>query len=307
MKFDQAIYRKEDESRSINVEDIIREVDYEDVIENLYCPHIGCNAKLQYNQKSNGNDYLSKRKGEFHSDNCPLDDGYVNVRTISFIQDENGRVSDQGVDRRKDDAMNALDDFFNPPEPKERKPYKPRARKKEADKDDENVTIEVKEGRRIKYDPTAQIVDNTSEESTYEPPFYQRRIHQMTKKDQGKNLKTSAKIERIVIREEQQRAKIFGSFEGTEAIFEITPIFFNSSRRNLQSSELMGYLKVLKKYIENSTNNLYLTTLCQSEKFETSNIVLFIYEPDFMGFQFIGGRRFKTLTDLIIAIQTNVI
>lgn len=309
MKFDEAVYRKDGIEKIIPLEEIIRQKDYEDTINNLFCPHAGCFAKLQYNKKSNGNDYLSKKIGYSHGEDCPVDDANILVRTISFIQEENGRLSNEGIDRRKDDAMNVLENFFSPPEPKEKKPYKPRQNKKEADESEQDATIEVKQGRRIKYDPTADIVKNDSDADvkTYEPPFYQRLLHQITNKDQGKDLKTSAKIERMVIHEEQQRAQIYGSFEKVDVVFEITPTFFVNSRRSLVASELIGYLKGLKRYIESTDKDLYITTLCQSHKFDPSELVLFIYEPDFMGFQFIKGRRFKSLTDVFIAIETGII
>lgn len=308
-KFEEAVYRKNGIEKVIPFEEIIKQKDYEDTINNLFCPHPGCFAKLQYNQKSNDGDYLSKKIGYSHNEKCPLNEENILVKTISFIQEENGRLSNEGIDRRKDEAMDTLDDFFSPPEPKEKKTYKPRKNKKEADDGEEDATIEIKRGRKIKYDPEADIVsvDPESEVKTYEPPFYKRYLHQITVKDKGKNLKTSAKIERIVVNEQRERAQIYGVFENVKVIFEITPTFFTNSRRGLVASELAGYLRILKNYIESSKKELYLTTLCQSHDINPSNLILFIYEPDFMGFQFIKGRRFKNLTDVVIAIQTKII
>lgn len=308
-KFNEAVYRKDGIERVIPLEEIIKQADYEDTINHLFCPYEGCFAKLQYNQKSNDGDYLSKKIGYSHDEKCPLNEENISVRTISFIQEENGRLSNEGIDRRKNEAMDSLDDFFNPPEPKEKKPYVPRKNKVEADEEDKDATIEIKQGRKIKYDPEADIVrvDPESEIRTLEPPFYKRNLHQITSNDKGKNLKTSAKIERVNINEKEQRAQIYGVFENVQVTFEITPTFFTNSRRGLVASELVGYLKILKNYVESSNKELYLTTLCQSHKIDPNDLILFIYEPDFMGFQFILGRRFKTLTDVVIAIQTKAI
>ncbi len=98
-----------------------------------------------------------------------------------------------------------------------------------------------------------------------------------------------------------------GSLEGQQVIFELPPDFFTDTRRGIATSQLMEYLQILKRYISSKKVSLYLTTLCQSHKIDKRELVLFIYEPDFMSFQFIRGRKFKTLTDVIAAISTGVI
>ncbi len=130
MKFEQAVYKNGKELRVIQLRDIISEKNFETVIEHLYCPHDGCNAQLVYNRRANGNNYLSKRIGVAHVDGCDYEAGTVPVKTVTFFLDENGRLSNKGISRRKADAMNALDDLIDPPVTETRNPTKPRPRPK---------------------------------------------------------------------------------------------------------------------------------------------------------------------------------
>lgn len=310
MKFEQAIYRNDKEIRILQLRDIISENNFDTVIENLYCPHEGCYAKLVYNRRTDGNNYLSKRIGASHVDGCAYESGTSPVRTVTFFLDENGRLSNKGITRRKNDAMKALDDLVDPPAVGPRKPTKPRPRPRTKD-DEENgeVKVEEKIARRIKYNPNAPIVDVSldDEVSVYEPPFLQRNLHQISNKDAYKNLKTSAKIENIEINKNDNRAKIMGSLEGQQVTFELPPDFFTDTRRGIASSQLIEYLQILKEYIFSKKVSLYLTTLCQSHEIDIDKLVLFIYEPDFMSFQFIRGRKFKSLTGVVAAISRNAI
>lgn len=305
--FNEAIYRKGKVSKVIKLEDIIhQEGDFDDLITHLHCPHEGCTARLVYNRKSNGNNYLSKKINSPHILGCPYDRGTVPVKTTSFFQDENGRLSSEGINRRKNQAMSALDDFIDPPKVDHGK-IKPKPKPRPVIVDENDVgekTTEASQVRRLVYDPKGPIVENNPEEGkkTYEPYFYQRYLHQISVKDQGENLKVSAKIEKVNIDSKELRAKIEGSFEGVQVTFELTPVFFNSGRRGLAATQLLEYIEILKSYIEKSKKDLYITTLCQSHKIDLDDLVLYIYEPDFMGFQFIRGKKFKNLSGLISAI-----
>ncbi|AKZ47317.1 MULTISPECIES: hypothetical protein [Enterococcus] len=310
MKFEQAVYINGEESRTIQLRDIILEKNFETIIENLYCPYGGCNAQLVYNRRADGNNYLSKRIGVSHIEGCEYESGTIPVKSVTFFLDENGRLSDKGISRRKTDAMKALDDFIDPPKELPRKATKPRPiRQKKGGNESGDAKIEEKIARRIKYDPNAPIIDVDSEDdvSIYEPPFLQRNLNQISTKDAYKNLKTSAKLKKIVVNENENRAKIYGSLLNQQVIFELTPDFFTDTRRRIAATQLMEYLQILNKYITSKDVALYLTTLCQSHEINIEKLSLFIYEPDFMSFQFIRGSRFKRLSDIVVAINTKAI
>lgn len=310
MKFEQAVYRNGEKSKIIQLRDIILEKDFETITEHLYCPYEGCGARLVYNRRTNGNNYLSKLISASHIDGCEYENGTVPNKTVTFFLDENGRLSNKGISRRKADAMNALDDLFDPPVVRPSKPTKPRARpQKSPDITNGKEKKEEKIVRRIKYDPSAPIITVGSEDTVrvYEPQFFQRNLHQISNKDSYKNLKTSALIEKITINEKENYAEIMGSLNDRKVVFVLPPDFFTDTRRGITTSQLMEYLEILKEYIFLKKERLYITVLCQSHKINTSKLVLFIYEPDFMSFQFIRGKRFKTLTDIIAAISTGAI
>ena len=109
MKFEQALYMNGNESRIIQLRSIILEKNFEEVIANLYCPYDGCNARLVYNRRGDGNNYLSKRIGDSHVEGCEYDSEIISVKYTTVFLDENGRLSDKGILRRKMEAMNAFD------------------------------------------------------------------------------------------------------------------------------------------------------------------------------------------------------
>lgn len=310
MKFEQALYMKGKESRIIQLRSIILEKNFEEVIENLYCPYEGCNARLVYNRRGNGNNYLSKHIGDLHVEGCEYDSEMIPVKSTKVFLDENGRLSDKGISRRKLEAMNAFDDFIDPPKEKTRKPTKPSPRKK---KQRENKLrdefIEERAVKRIKYDPDAPAIDVNRQDNSNirEPAFLQRNLNQISIKDVGKNLRTSAKLEKIVINESENRAQIYGSLREQRVIFELPPSFFTSEERRTSSVQLVEFLKILNGYITSKNVDLFITTLCQSHDINVEKLALFIYEPEFMSFQFIRGKRFKTLSEVVIAITTKSI
>ena len=129
-------------------------------------------------------------------------------------------------------------------------------------------------------------------------------MNQISTKDAGKNLKTSAKLEKIVINESANRAQIYGRLKEQRVTFELPPSFFTSAVRRISSAQLMEFLKILNEYITSKDVDLYITTLCQSKEINIEKLTLFIYEPDFMSFHFVRGQRFKTLSEVAIAITT---
>lgn len=307
MKFERALHINQEEQRMILFDDIIHEENFEEVIEQLYCPHEGCEAKLVYNRRSTGKAYLSKRKGVSHISGCDYENDGVTERTAAIYIEENGRLSNTGIMRRKKDAMNALDDLLEPLKDDEKKAKNtPRARQKTVNS---NSSDESKVIIQIKYDPNSSSVsgsENDRGENVYEPPFLQRNLHQISSKDAGKNLKTSAKIDSIMVDEANNQASIFGSLNGQKVTFVLPPAFF-SNPIEVNADQMQEFLKILERYITSDSRELYLTTLCQSIDINMDDLKLFIYEPSFMAFQFIRGRKFKSLSDVVAAISTKAI
>ncbi len=307
MKFEQALYMNGNESRIIQLRSIILEKNFEEVIANLYCPYDGCNARLVYNRRGDGNNYLSKRIGDSHVEGCEYDSEIISVKYTTVFLDENGRLSDKGILRRKMEAMNAFDNFIDPPKEEARKPTNPNPRtRKKRENESRDKTLEEKTVKRIKYDPDAPTIDVNRQDnsSIREPSFLQRILNQISTKDAGKNLKTSAKLEKIVINESANRAQIYGRLKEQRVTFELPPSFFTSAVRRISSAQLMEFLKILNEYITSKDVDLYITTLCQSKEINIEKLTLFIYEPDFMSFHFVRGQRFKTLSEVAIAITT---
>ncbi|MFC7054409.1 hypothetical protein ACFQOY_13740 [Enterococcus alcedinis] len=119
MKFDEALVVIDGVEESIKREDILRREDFLIVIDNLFCPEQGCGAKLVYNRRSTGLVYLSKHRSYEHDANCPrLEDEETGVRSITEYVEVNGGLSSKGIDRRKNDSIQVLFDYFNPPEKK---------------------------------------------------------------------------------------------------------------------------------------------------------------------------------------------
>lgn len=122
LKFDVALLRINGEEEYIDREDILRRSDFLEVIENLYCPEKGCNAKLVYNRRSTGVVYLSKHKSYEHSTECPrFEDSVSSVKSITDYVEINGGLTSKGIKRRKKEASQELLEYFNPSEKEKRR------------------------------------------------------------------------------------------------------------------------------------------------------------------------------------------
>lgn len=102
-------------------------------------------------------------------------------------------------------------------------------------------------------------------------------------------------------------AEIEGSFEGQNVLFVLPEAFFRNNLRGLNVEQLIGYLKDIKGYIEDNPESLYIDTLCQSKEIDKNKLILYIPEPDFIGFLTSSNIKFSTLTDVAIAISTRKI
>ncbi|MDP1249852.1 hypothetical protein Q6312_28230, partial [Klebsiella pneumoniae] len=77
--------------------------------------------------------------------------------------------------------------------------------------------------------------------------------------------------------------------------------------RGLNVEQLIGYLKDIKGYIEDNPESLYIDILCQSKEIDKNKLILYIPEPDFIGFLTSSNIKFSILTDVAIAISTRKI
>ncbi len=311
MKFAQALYKKGEKLAIIEVEDIVNQDDFIDFIENLYCPEEGCNAKLVYNQKTVGSNYLSKHKSTEHDLNCDHhSDQTKNIRSSEFYVTQNGNLSLDGINRRKGNSLSKLEDYLNPPQLKDKKDsktnVKPKPKVKTGGVEPGTVTT------KIVYDPNSEYDRSKAgvEEKVMEPPFYFRRLDHISTKDANKNLETFGLIKKITIDKEKTRAKIILELENKGVNFILPPDFFSGGNRSVMQFQLLEFVEMIKHYLEQSKRGLYLTTMCQSHAIkEDDKVTLYVYDPNFMSFQLADGDRriFKTLDSLIAAISTNAI
>lgn len=102
-------------------------------------------------------------------------------------------------------------------------------------------------------------------------------------------------------------AKIEASFENKSITFILPPVFFQGNQRGLSTDQLFSFLETIRDYFKDNPNQYYLTTLCQSQEIDLSNIVLYVLEPDFMSFQTLKGKTFESLTAIVAAITTKAI
>lgn len=309
IKFDQAVFVKDNVEKVFDLEEIPRQVNFLEVIQNLYCPDSECEARLVFNRRGTGKIYLSKHKSDEHAEECSyFDDEIVPIKSITEYVEVNGDISNDGIKRRKLDAMKSFRKYINPPSKEKQKQKKQSNSRKKTSNETENS----KKGVKVNYDPNGEVIKETTKDGSIkvkEPTFYERFPHQISEKDSGKNLRTTFKIEEIRIgsKKNEKYAEISGSLESVNITFVLPEEFFVGNERSLDSNQLLGYLEILKKYVETGSTDLYLTSLCQSRKIDMDDIVLYVLDPDFMCFQTLTGRDFPTLTTIIVAITTKVI
>lgn len=308
IKFNYALYKNDQTEERMYVDQILHHQDFLEIKENLYCPGSGCDARLSLTRLSNGTNYLRKHKSYQHNESCDYleSEEVVEKSTIEYIS-ENGRMTDDGISRRKRSAMDTLKKYLNPSEParEESKPKSKPIKKKET-----NEKSDVKITTRVIYDPDAEIIqksDKNGNTKIMETRFYERLPFQISINDSNKNLKTSSVIEDFIFNESSKYVEIKTSLENVKVKFILPEAFFNNSRSRLVPDELMGYLKIISDYIAKSGKEIFLTTMCQSQRINLEDIKLWIFEPEFMSFQTRNGDEFTSLTNFVIAIQTKLI
>lgn len=309
MKFEEASVRINGNEEIIGREDISKKQNFLEVIDNLYCPEPGCEAKLVYNRRSTGLVYLSKHKSYEHDENCPrFGEEEKTIKSTTDFIEMNGGLTEDGIQRRKKSSIQSLFDYLNPPEKEQKKSTD----KKKTTKNKSDDQTSTKTIIKVAYDPNSPVVtldDENDKISVKEPPFYQRFPHELSEKDNGKNLRTSALIKTIKLNDniDNPSAEISASFEKVQLIFSMPEAFFKDNKRNLNSDQLISYLKTIKKYVEENPETLYLTTMCQSSDINLDNIVLSILEPDFMSFQTKNFKSYDSLFTVVSAISTKAI
>ncbi|WP_416451378.1 hypothetical protein [Lactococcus lactis] len=304
IKFDEAQIVMGTENEIISLEDISKRPDLSEVIKNLYCPDENCDAKLTYNRRSVGA-YLSKHKSYAHSLECQLySEELKRQKDMTEYNEMPGRVSDLGIKRRKRGSSQLLRDFLNPQEKIASKPRKKKVTPKKVTDDSTVQKISIK----VVYDSNGDVIKQDGEGKVREPRFYNIFPHQITSIDSWKNIATGALITKVTVRDaDNPYAEIEASFEGQNVLFVLPEAFFRNNLRGLNVEQLIGYLKDIKGYIEDNPESLYIDTLCQSKEIDKNKLILYIPEPDFIGFLTSSNIKFSTLTDVAIAISTRKI
>ncbi|MGM0175431.1 hypothetical protein [Enterococcus sp. DIV0800] len=306
MKFDGAIYKKNGEEEFVSLNNIDSRVDYLDVVDNLFCTGGGCEAKMTYNKRTTG-PYLSKHKAYEHTESCPYHENEtVTAKSVTEYMKELGRTSNKGIKKRKKELMSDMDAYFSSKESGEepKTDKRPTPKKKKAKDGSTTANIVTK----VEYDVEGEIIDTSNpEKKVREPTYYKFLPHQISAKDVNKNLRTSAFIQSVMVKENGKYAEILGEFENKKIRFVIPETFFQDSRRNIAPDILESYLFDLKKFVDENDVKLLITTLCHSTTIDLEDLTVYIYEPDEMGFQFVNGRKFERLTDIVIAINTKAI
>lgn len=286
VKFSQALYSKNSESRFVEVERIPHQNNYDDFVKHLFCPDENCDAKLIYARTRVGG-YLKKQKGIEHNENCAY--AYDKIRVVSETDyiEINGNLSGKGISRRNKNMSKRLRDYFNPPdETKVANSGKKKSTRSKKDSDDSN-SKDVKPGVRIKYDPNSVVSKEEVEKNGLkirEPAFISVFIHQISERDSNKNLLTVGLIKDVVLNKEQSSATINVVFENVKATIYLPQAFFSNSIRGVTKEQLFGYIDVLGEYIRTNPDSLYISTLCQTHKIDIENIALYVYDPDFPSF-----------------------
>ncbi|MBO0445567.1 hypothetical protein JZO78_04355 [Enterococcus ureilyticus] len=309
MKFDEAVFRLDGVEEVILLDEIPRRDNFLEIIQNIYCPDPHCDARLVFNRRSTGKNYLSKHKSSDNDHDIDCDwynDDVKTVKSITEYTTVNGGLTEEGKKRRKKEAMKALRDYLDPPEPKPKNPNKKPTPKKKT-----TESTETKRGIKVNYDPNGEVVQENTENGDFkvkEPSFYERLPHQLSVKDSGENLRTSAIIKEVkIFKSDNPQAEIKTVFGDIQITFVMPEPFFLGNERRLSVDQLIEYLEIIKKYVEAHPNEIYLTTMCQSRELDMEDIILYVLEPDFMSFQTKDGRDFETLTAVIAAISTGAI
>lgn len=303
IKFNEALLVLNGKREFINLEDISKREDFNDVINNLYCPDIHCEARLTYNRSSIGSDFLKKHRSAVHNVECSYySDVFKSVKSETEYIETNGQLTDEGKKRRIEEGVESLLQYLNLSEKPPKTPvHKPGPIKRT----DEDTTKQVE--IKVNYDPTGNVVKGNTEEGEVvrEPSFYMRFPHQLRVSDSGKNLKVPVIINKVKVNNSN---KIFGEingfFENSEVTFILPEVFFEGNQRGLAKDQLIDYLNILGEYVEKKPKQLYLLTLCQSGEIDEKNLMLNVYEPDFMSFVTTSGKKIPSLSDVVIAIKT---
>jgi hypothetical protein len=311
VKFSQALYSKEGESRFIEVKRILHQNNYDDFVNHLFCPDENCDAKLIYVRTREGG-YLKKPQGFEHKEECDYADDSIRVVPETVYIEINGNISDDGISRRNKNMGKKLRDFLNPPEEKKvAKSDKKKTTRSKKDSDDPN-SKDVKTGVRIKYDPNSIVSKEELDQNgtkTREPAFISVLLHQISERDSNKNLSTVGLIKNVVLNKEQSSASIQVVFENVKATIYLPQAFFSNSIRGLSKEQLFEYVEMLGKYIRTNPDSLYINTMCQTHKIDIENLALYVYDPDFPSFILASNtnREFRSLSVLASMISTNAI
>mgnify|MGYP004701528425 CR=1 FL=1 len=302
-KYFNAFYRHNGTSEILSLDEIAHHDNYDKLRKSLYCTGTGCHAQLRFYQQSNGHVYLSKYPSSEHANTCEFfTDSELYSRPQAEYIEQNGGLATSGIERRKREAQNALENYLSP-------------QKKLAVGKHVAVTPKVKKDPKapkqtivkVQYDPNAPII-NSENIRVEEPSFFQRFPKQLTTSDSNKNLRVSSRILAINLDDENKNCIIQTELDHVKVQFTLPESFFNSSTHKIIPEQLIEFLKILKKFIDASDTDIYLTTMCQSQHLNLNQLELFVLDYDFLSFQTNNGKNvYNDLARIAAAISTGAL
>lgn len=302
-KFNKAIYKNKESNREIKTEDLLKEDDFETVVENIYCPGTDCEAKLVFHRKhGNGiSGYLSRHPKFRHSESCEYED-YVGsgVKSEKEYIDIDTGLDDISIERRKREMLKALDESLNPRE-------RSTSNKSKKVKKAENSSGNTEKVYRINYDSNKPGDDSESIVEGHKkigPRFSTYFPQEMMLKDSNKNVKTCAKLTKVIIK--QNSAIIEGILGETNIKFILPQSFFNGIVNGFSQEQIMNELLILKNFLENSNTDLYMVTMAQTKRINPDDLEVFVYDYRFLAFK-AGKNIYITLANVVANIQAKVL
>lgn len=308
MKFNKAVYVNGNKTELLDIDEIAKRVDFVSVVSHIYCPGKDCKAKLVFKKVRTGKYYLSRQPTYHHGENCDyLSEPIFKERALTTYIEINGNISTKGINRRKNEGLEVLDEFLHP-ELKKNKRRNPSRTISILEKSDHNINERPK--IKINYDPNAGVVTSQTmngEGKIQEPPFFWRLPSQITKKDSNKNLKTAGKITKITIGSDERSCEIQTKLQGVSILFKLPESFFEGNLKRTSADQLVNFLKILEQFIEKKHTEIYLVTMCQSQVIDENNIVLYVLDPEFLSFLTKDERKYNSLTKVAVAISSKML
>lgn len=290
MIFNEALYKKDNEDNGVLLtpQQIKEHPDFISIRELLYCPEIGCSARLIYtNRMPKG--FLKAISIQDHSAECWHHTNQEKERQAKKRILANGPLTDEGIKTKKKGLEKFLLGHLSPPNTTNTKPNngtnKPKTPPRTINGDNPSETIVV-------VDPgNSSGVSESELDPSFkrkEPPYYSYAINELSSKHSNKNIKTFAEIKDIMVND--YSVYLTASYNDTAVTFILTEDFFSGINRD----QTITFLKDIVTFSKQQT--VYLAVLCQSNVIKPSAIKLYVHDIRNLSF-YIEKRFFHSITD----------